>query len=55
MIFGLFTEVGDYRTALLYAGCLFLPAALIALRLPEPPEHEVVSEPMSQDVVALAD
>jgi MFS family permease len=34
--FGLFSQVGDYRLALFYAGFLFLPAALIALRLPEP-------------------
>jgi len=34
VFFGLFSEVGDYRTALLYAGFLFLPAALISLFLP---------------------
>jgi MFS family permease len=55
VIFGLFSKVGDFRTALLYAGCLFLPAALIALGLPEPPEQREVAEPLSQDVVALAD
>jgi hypothetical protein len=31
--------VGDYRLALLYAGFLFVPAALIALMLPEPPDE----------------
>ena len=31
VFFGLFSKVGDYRLALLYAGFLFLPAAVIAL------------------------
>jgi MFS family permease len=35
VFFGLFGQVGDYRLTLLLAGCLFLPAALVALRLPE--------------------
>src|SRR5262249_24439715 len=39
VVFGLFTKVGDYRVALLYAGFLFLPAAAIALLLPEPPDE----------------
>mgnify|MGYP000026059231 CR=1 FL=1 len=30
VFFGLFSRVGDYRLALLYAGFLFLPAAAIA-------------------------
>jgi len=34
VFFGLFTKVGDFRQALLYAGFLFAPAALIALLLP---------------------
>jgi MFS family permease len=34
VVFGLFSNVGDYRTALFYASFLFLPAALIALFLP---------------------
>jgi hypothetical protein len=34
VFFGLFSTVGDYRTALLYAGFLFLPAAFISLLLP---------------------
>ncbi|MFO0890353.1 MAG: MFS transporter [Isosphaeraceae bacterium] len=33
--FGLLSSVGDYRTALLAAGCLFLPAGILAFRLPE--------------------
>ncbi|HEV2948739.1 MAG TPA: MFS transporter [Gemmataceae bacterium] len=42
VFFGLFSPVnspGDYRLALLYAGFLFLPAAGIALMLPEPPDE----------------
>lgn len=35
ILFGLFSKVGDYRTALVCTGCLFLPAALLAWRLPE--------------------
>jgi MFS family permease len=34
VFFGLFSDVGDHRRALLYAGCLFLPAAVTALALP---------------------
>jgi MFS family permease len=34
VFFGLFSKVGDYRLALLYAGFLFLPAAGIAWTLP---------------------
>jgi MFS family permease len=40
VFFGLFAYVGDCRLALLYAGCLFLPAALVALFLPERPAEE---------------
>ena len=36
--FGLSAQVGDFRTVLLNASFLFLPAALVALLLPEPPE-----------------
>ena len=35
VFFGLFQTVGDYRRTLLFAGLLFLPAALLALLLPE--------------------
>jgi MFS family permease len=35
VFFGLFSTVGDYRKTLLYAGFLFLPAAVFALFLPE--------------------
>ncbi|HEV3439493.1 MAG TPA: MFS transporter [Gemmata sp.] len=39
VFFGLFSKVGDYRSALLGAAFLFLPAAIIALLLPEPPDE----------------
>lgn len=39
VLFGMFSKVGDYRLALLYAGFLFLPAAALALLLPEPPDE----------------
>jgi len=35
VFFGLFSQVGDYRLTLLYAGLLFLPAGFIAWYLPE--------------------
>jgi hypothetical protein len=35
VFFGLFSTVGDYRLTLLYAGFLFLPAAVVAIFLPE--------------------
>jgi MFS family permease len=35
VFFGLFQTVGDYRDTLLYSGLLFLPAAFLALLLPE--------------------
>jgi MFS family permease len=38
--FGRFAEVGDFRYVLLYASYLFLPAAAVAMILPEPPERE---------------
>jgi len=34
VFFGLFSQVGDHRAALFYAGFLFLPAALISFLLP---------------------
>jgi MFS family permease len=40
VFFGLFSRVGDYRLALLYAGFLFLPAAAIAWLLPDPPDEK---------------
>jgi hypothetical protein len=35
VFFGLFSNVGDHRAALFYAGFLFLPAAAISLFLPK--------------------
>ena len=35
VFFGLLSNVGDYRSALFYASFLFLPAAVVALFLPE--------------------
>jgi MFS family permease len=37
VFFGIFQKVGDFRTALLYAGFLFLPAAAVSLALPREP------------------
>src|SRR5512139_2537021 len=34
VFFGLFSSVGDHRAALLYAGLLFLPAAVVCALLP---------------------
>lgn len=39
VFFGLFSNVGDHRLALLYSGFLFLPAAGFAWLLPEPPDE----------------
>ena len=46
VVFGLFSKVGDYRFALLYAGFLFLPAAAIAWFLPEPPDERSAVMPV---------
>ena len=35
ILFGLFNQVNDYRSALLYAAFLFIPATLLAAFLPE--------------------
>jgi MFS family permease len=42
VFFGLFSQVGDYRYALLYAGFLFVPAAAVAWMLPEPPDETML-------------
>lgn len=54
VFFGTFSKVGDYRYALLYAGCLFVPAALIAWMLPELPD-ENRSEIVKLEVATLCD
>ncbi len=40
VFFGIFVKVGDFRTALLYAGFLFVPAALFSFMLPSEPKEE---------------
>jgi MFS family permease len=44
VFFGIFNTPGDYRTALFYAAFLFVPAAIIALWLPEPRGRAQVSD-----------
>ncbi len=46
VFFGLTSKVGDYRLALLSAAFLFLPAAIIALFLPEPTDGEFPKPPV---------
>ncbi len=48
VFFGLVSDVGNYRTAILYAGFLFLPAAAIAWLLPEAAEgrFETADQPL---------
>ena len=47
VFFGLFsTAGGDFRLDLLYAGFLFVPAAIAALFLPEPPDERSSLEPV---------
>jgi MFS family permease len=45
VFFGLFSRVGDYRLALVYAGSLFVPAAAVAWLLPEAPAEGVPKPP----------
>jgi hypothetical protein len=44
VVFGMFSQVGDHRFPLLYASFVFLPAAAVAMFLPEPPD-ETRTEP----------
>lgn len=46
VFFGLFSKVGDHRGALLYAGCLFLPAAITACFLPRPANADPTTQPI---------
>ncbi|REK06729.1 MAG: MFS transporter [Planctomycetota bacterium] len=39
VFFGLFSQVSDFRTALFYTAFGFLPAAAVAMMLPEPPDE----------------
>ena len=43
VFFGLFSHVGDFRIALLCAALLFLPAAVVALMLPQGEEENTES------------
>ena len=49
IFFGLFSRVGDYRLTLLYAGLLFLPAAAVAMFLPELRAETQTRSPMPVD------
>ena len=53
--FGLVSSVGDHRIALLAAGCLFLPAGLLAFLLPELADEETGSRLRRGIVGELAD
>jgi MFS family permease len=46
VFFGLFAKVGDFRLVLLYSGFLFVPAAIVALFLPEPPDERAPVAPV---------
>jgi MFS family permease len=41
VVFGLTAPVGEFRMAIVYAGFLFLPAAVIAWMMPEAPEERL--------------
>jgi len=51
--FGLVSPVGDKRLALLYSGCLFLPAALIALAMPD--GDSTAEAPIMEEVEPVSD
>jgi hypothetical protein len=48
VVFGLSSPVGEFRMGIVYAGFLFLPAAVIAWMMPEAPEERLVeaAEPL---------
>ena len=46
VMFGLFSTVGDFRMALFFAGFLFIPAAGVAMLLPEPPDERAPLAPV---------
>ena len=39
VFFGLFSDVGDSRLAILFAGCLFVPAGIVSWLMPDAPEE----------------
>jgi hypothetical protein len=43
VVFGLASEVGDYRMAIFYSGFLSLPAAAVACLLPEASDERLVT------------
>ena len=43
VFFGLFSSVGDSRLAILFAGCLFVPAAGVAWLMPDAPEERAAA------------
>jgi MFS family permease len=49
VLFGLAAPFGDYRLALFAAGFLFLPAAAVALLLPEPPDEAPNLPPVAEE------
>jgi MFS family permease len=55
VIFGLFSNVGDYRIALLCVGFLFAPAALIAMWLPDLLDFDAENAPESLPASPLAE
>jgi MFS family permease len=55
VVFGLFSKVGDYRIALLWAGALFVPGTLLAMWLPELPDIGWKSAETDSDASPLAD
>lgn len=55
VFFGLFSKVGDFRTALFYASFLFIPAALFAWWLPEPARDPVSGELQTPSDAPLAE
>jgi MFS family permease len=54
VVFGLFSNVGDYRIALLCAGFLFLPATLVAWWLPELADDRGQTTSTGLEVTAFA-
>jgi MFS family permease len=40
LFFGLYSRVSDFRMALFYTGFVFIPAGLLALLLPSPPDEQ---------------
>jgi hypothetical protein len=41
IVFGIYAPISDYRQALVWVGCLYLPALVIPFLIPEPPGEAV--------------